>query len=157
DFRDWIEGLGFPVTPIGPEVRSSAARSYSATPAPSAPERGRQLVEASVATQFETIAAAAEGCDLIVAATALQVAARSVAERMRIRYFSEAYCPVVLPSPYHAPPPMPPRPGHTEPATADNRELWTRNAERFDDLFGPALNSHRASLGLAPVADVRSH
>src|SRR5262249_10588393 len=110
-----------------------------------------------VATQFETIAAAAEGCDLIVAATALQVAARSVAERMRIRYIFAAYCPVVLPSPYHAPPPMPPRPGHTEPATADNRELWTRTAERFDDLFGPALNSHRASLGLAPVADVRSH
>ena len=23
DFRDWIEGLGMPVTPIGPEVRST--------------------------------------------------------------------------------------------------------------------------------------
>ena len=23
DFRDWIEGLGLPVTPIGPELRST--------------------------------------------------------------------------------------------------------------------------------------
>ena len=49
-------------------------------------------------------------------------------------------------------------PGQTPaPATADNRELWARDAERFNDLFGAALNSHRASLGLAPVSDVRSH
>src|SRR5262249_12556255 len=42
-------------------------------------------------------------------------------------------------------------------ATADNRELWARDAERFHDLFGPALNVHRASIGLGPVSDTRSH
>jgi vancomycin aglycone glucosyltransferase len=66
DFRDWIDGLGFPVTPIGPELRAMMAAMPAAT-SPSAvpftPERGRQLVEASVAAQFETVAAAAEGCD----------------------------------------------------------------------------------------------
>lgn len=41
---------------------------------------------AFVATQFETIAAAAHDCDVIVAATALQIGARSVAERVRIPY-----------------------------------------------------------------------
>jgi UDP:flavonoid glycosyltransferase YjiC (YdhE family) len=69
DFRDWIESLGFPVTPVGPDVRTSAASSPPATPAPSSPERLRQVVEATVATQFETIAAAAQGCDVIVATT----------------------------------------------------------------------------------------
>ena len=52
-----------------------------------------------------------------------------------------------------------PLPGQT-PATAapaDNRELWAQDAERFNDSFGAALNSHRAALGLAPVSDVRSH
>ena len=158
DFRDWIDSLGIPVTPIGPELRKAAASSPPATPAPLSPERRRQLMEATVATQFETIAAAAQGCDIIVAATALQVAARSVAERMGIPYVFAAYCPTVLPSPHHAPPPLPHLLGQTPaPATADNRELWARDAERFNDLFGTALNSHRASIGLAPVSDVRSH
>jgi vancomycin aglycone glucosyltransferase len=161
DFREWIDSLGFPVTPIGPELRKLTAASPPATPAPPAPlspERRRQLAEGTVATQFETIAAAAQGCDMIVGATALQIAARSVAERMGIPYIFAAYCPNVLPSPHHAPPPLPPLPGQTPaPATADNRELWARDAERFNDLFGTALNSHRASMGLAPVRDVRSH
>jgi len=32
-----------------------------------------------------------------------------------------------------------------------------RDAERFNGLFGDVLNAHRASLGLSPVSDVRSH
>jgi len=158
DFRAWSESFGIAVTAIGPEVRKTAALSPSGTPVRPSPERRRQLAEATVATQFETILAAAQGCDVIVAATALQIAARSVAEQMGIPYFFAAYCPIVLPSPHHAPPPLPPLPGQTPaPATADNRELWVRDTERFNDLFGPALNSHRALLGLAPVGDVRSH
>ena len=142
--------------------RSRAAQDDGRQPTghsgPLSPERRRQMAEGTVATQFETIAAAAQGCDIIVGATALQIAARSVAEKMGIPYVFAAYCPTVLPSPHHAPPPLPPLPGQTPaPATADNRELWARDAERFNDLFGAALNSHRASMGLAPVSDVRSH
>ncbi len=158
DFQDWIAGLGLPVTPVGPELRKMTAASPPAGSAAPSLERRRQLAEATVATQFETIAAAAEGCDFIVAATALQIAARSVAEKMGIPYVFVAYCPIVLPSPHHAPPPLPPIPGQTPaPATADNRELWDRDAERFNDLFGSALNSHRASIGLAPISDARSY
>ena len=39
-----------------------------------------------MAAQFETVAQAAKGCDIIVAATALQIAARSVAETQGIPY-----------------------------------------------------------------------
>jgi vancomycin aglycone glucosyltransferase len=114
-------------------------------------------VDGTVAIQFATIEAAAEGCDVIVGATALQVAARSIAERMGIPYVFAAYCPVVLPSPHHAPPPLP-MPGQMPaPATADHRELWARDAERVAGTFGAALNAHRVSLGLAPVCDVRRH
>src|SRR5512135_964511 len=75
DFREWIESLGIPVTPMGPEVRKFAAsRPMATTPqAPPTPEQRRQMGEATVATQFETITAAAQGCDVIVAATALQI------------------------------------------------------------------------------------
>lgn len=159
DFREWIERLGIPVTPIGPEVRKFAASRPMATQPQIrlTPEQRQQMAEATVATQFETVTAAAQGCDIIVAATALQIAARSVAERMGIPYVFAAYSPTVLPSPHHPPPALPPLPGQTPPSTNDNRELWALNATRFNDLFGAALNAHRASLGLAAVSDVRSH
>ena len=158
DFTDWIDGLGFPVTPIGPELRKLTTATPPANPAPLSPERRRELAEASVATQFQTVAAAAQGCDVIVAATALQIAARSVAEKMRIPYVFVAYCPNVLPSAHHAPPVLPALPGQPPlPVTADNHELWARDSERFKGLFGAVLNAHRASIGLAPVDDVRSH
>ena len=157
DFREWIESLDLPVTPIGPEVRRFAAPSPSAPRTPPSPELRRQMAEATVATQFETITAAAQGCDVILGATALQIAARSIAELMKVPYVFAAYCPVVLPSPHHAPPPLP-LPGQMPaPVTADTRELWAREAERFNETFGTALNSHRASRGLAPVRDVRGH
>jgi vancomycin aglycone glucosyltransferase len=74
---------------------------------------------------------------------------------MGIRYVFAAYCPVTLPSPHHAPPKVI---GWTpKDATADNRTLWAEDAERWNERWGPALNSHRASAGLAPVTDVRSH
>jgi vancomycin aglycone glucosyltransferase len=154
DFQGWIESLGLPVTPIGPAVRSTGKASPSA--APPTPEQRRQMMEAAVATQFETITPAAQGCDLIVGATALQIAAPSVAERMGIPYVFVAYCPAVLPSPHHAPPVLGMLGDAPAPTPADYAALWARDAERFN-MFGPALNAHRASLGLSPVSDVRGH
>ena len=102
DFREWIESLGMPVTPIGPNVRSTAKASASTNPP--TPEQRRQAIEDTVATQFETIAAAAQDCNVIIGAPALQVAAPSITEKKGIPYFFVAYCPAVLPSPHHAPP-----------------------------------------------------
>lgn len=157
DFRGWIESFGIPVISIGPELRKLTAASPPATPPPPSPEVRRQMVEATVATQFETIAGAAQGCDVIVGATALQIAAPSVAEKLGIPYVFTAYCPTVLPSPHHAPIPLGMLGDTPAPATADNRELWDRDAERINDLFGAALNRHRESVGLGPVGDVRGH
>src|SRR4029079_2722723 len=78
DFKLWIERLGFPVTSIGPELRWTGKTSPFSSPP--TPEQRRQMMEGTVAAQFETVDAAAQGCDVIVAATALQIAARSVAE-----------------------------------------------------------------------------
>lgn len=157
DFQPWIAGLGLPVTTIGPEVRRMTAARPRAASAPMSPEQRQQLADASVAAQFETIATAATGCDVIVAATALQIAARSVAEKLGIRYLFAAYCPIVFPSPHHAPPPMPPLPGEVPLPADGNAARWSRDTERFNTLFGPSLNAHRTSLGLSPVIDVRRH
>src|SRR5262245_10637897 len=156
DFREWIESLGFAVTPIGPEVRKAQANLAPSGGAIS-PERLRQLAEESVATQFQTIATAAQGCAVIVGATAIQVAAPSVAEQLGIPYVFTAYCPAVLPSPHHAPPPLRSRGQTPAPPTADNRELWAADALRVHATFGLALNANRTPIGLAPVTDVRGH
>jgi vancomycin aglycone glucosyltransferase len=153
DFRDWIEGLGMPVVPIGPELRPTAAPARSGGPAQFSPEQRRHLIEGTVAAQFATIPAAARGCDAIVGCGALQVAARSVAETLGIRYVHAHYCPITLPSPHHAPPPL----GFPVDETAGNRELWERDAQRWNADWGPALNAHRVAAGLAPVDDVRGH
>ena len=157
DFREWIEGFGFAVTPIGPELRKLTASSPPPGSAPPDAGRTRQLAEFTVASQFETVAAAAKGCEVVIAATALQIAARSVAEAQGALYIFAGYCPAVFPSPHHPPPPLPPLPGQTAADPADNRELWARDAARFNELFGPALNSRRTALGLPPVEDVRGH
>ena len=155
DFRDWIAGLGFDVVPIGPELRSTGKIDPNA-PRPT-PEQIRRMMEGTVAAQFDTITAAALGCDVIVGATALQIAARSVAERMGIAYVFAAYCPCVLPSPHHAPPVLPML-GHVpNPSPNQYVELWDEDAQRSNATWGPLLDARRTSLGLAPVGDVRAH
>ena len=155
DFCDWIESLGMFVTPIGPELRSTGRANPTATRP--TPEQRRQMMVDTVATQFETIAAAAQGCDVIVGATALQIAAPSIAEQMGIPYVFVAYCPMVLPSPHHAPSVLGMLGDTPIPTKNDYRDLWVQDTQRWNDLWGSLLNSHRASLGLAPVSDVRSH
>ena len=94
DFREWIGTLGIPFVPVGPEVRQTAAPSPSAAQTPPAPEHLRQLMEDTVAGQFEAITAAARGCDILVAGMALQFALHSVAEQMGIPYVYAAWCPI---------------------------------------------------------------
>lgn len=155
DFREWIEGLGMAVAPIGPELRSTGKASNLATP-PTVEQR-RQMIEGTVNTQFETLAAAAEGCDLIVGATALQVAAPSVAEKSGVPYVFAAYCPAVLPSPHHAPPVLGMLGDKPSPAPSEYAKLWEQDAQRWNDTWGALLSAKRASLGLPPLRDVRGY
>ncbi|AHI00440.1 glycosyltransferase [Kutzneria albida] len=155
DFRDWVEGLGIPFTPVGPELSSTGKTSPSAVPP--TPEQRGQLVAASVAAQFEAVTEAAAGCDVIVAGGYLMIAARTVAEQMGIRYVMASYCPTALPSPHHAPPVYPMLGEKPADGSIDNRTLWARDAQRWNNTWGALLNSHRSAAGLAPVTDVRSY
>jgi vancomycin aglycone glucosyltransferase len=158
DFRDWITNLGIPFVPIGPEVRATATSSSPVARTGPTPEQRRQMVEGTIATQFVTLGEAAKGCDVLVACGYLLVAGRSVAEQMGLRYFLAGYCPIAFPSPHHAPPPLSGWVSGWSPTDgADHRARWAQDAQRWDDTWGPALNKHRASAGLAAVTDVRSH
>jgi len=155
DFRGWIEGLGIAVIPIGPELRS-AAQPQAAGAVPT-PEQRRQMMEGTVTAQFDTIAVAAEGCDLILGATALQIAAPSIAEKLGIPYVFAAFCPAVLPSPHHAPPVLAMLGDAPALATTEYGKLWDQDARRWNEMWASLLNVHRAGLGLASIADVRRH
>jgi len=76
-----------------------------ATPPPAAglPRRAAELV----AAQSGAVAAAAAGCDALVAAGMRQFAARSVTGKLGIRSVYASYQPVTLPSPHRPPQPRP--------------------------------------------------
>jgi vancomycin aglycone glucosyltransferase len=86
DLRDWVEGLGFPFTPIGPQMRgmvgAPVTKPAGSAPPPS-PEQMRGQVEATLARESATLTEAARGCDVIVAAAGRPlIPARSVAETL---------------------------------------------------------------------------
>lgn len=154
DFRQWAESLGVAYVPVGPELSGTARRSTGTVPMP---EQRRQMIESTVAAQFEAVGRAAEGCDAIVGGGGLAIAARSVAEQRGIGYFYAAFVPVTLPSAHHAPPVLGTLGEKPADGTIDNRTLWDRDAERWNAVFREALNARRATVGLSPVRDMRDH
>ncbi len=143
--------VGVPLVSAGPPVRPLVRGAARPSPA-DLPRLAAEIM----AVQFETLAAAAEGSEALLATGLLPAAAsaRSVVEKLGIRYVYAAYCPVFLPSPHHSPTPFPGRPFPSD--VTDNRMLWDLNAQVANELFGAALNTNRASIGLPSVDNVYS-
>ncbi|SHF92332.1 glycosyltransferase [Streptoalloteichus hindustanus] len=150
DFAERLAEVDVPMVPAGPSMRQAVtgANRWKAT---DLSQRAAELV----ATQFETVIAAAEGCDVLVATGLFPAAAavRSVAEKLGTGYVYVSFFPSMLPSPHHPPHPWPGRPQPAE--VADNRELWELNAQSMNELFGEVINNHRASVGLPLVDHIR--
>ncbi|KFG01995.1 glycosyl transferase [Streptomyces scabiei] len=151
EFARRLAGVGVPLVPFGPSVR---ALMTAATPptAGGVPRRAAELL-----AQFDTVAEAAEGCDVLVATGLLPAAAcvRSVADKLGIPYVYASFQSVSLPSPHHPPMQRPGKP--LPPDVTDNRALWDLDAQSANDLFREVINAHRTSIGLPLVEDVRDH
>jgi vancomycin aglycone glucosyltransferase len=93
---------------------------------PTAHERPQRIAD-FIAAQYDTMAATAAGCDVIVATAMSQFVGPSVAEELGIPYRYVLFCPDVLDG---------------------------LDGVGFTELFGKPINTHRASIGLPPVADV---
>jgi len=117
NFLDWARALGFTATSVGVEMRAPKAGAPAPRPLPDL-----------IADQFDSIAPAAKGCDVILGANAHQYAAPSIAELHRIPYVNALYAPTALPG-------------------DDNTRAW--NARALD-----RVNANRARLGLTPIKDV---
>ena len=152
DCAERLAEVGVPLVPVGPPVHSLV---HGAEP-PSLADVPRRAAEL-IAAWFDKVPAAAGGCDALVATglTPAVVGARSVAEKLGIPSVYVSYCPIFLPSPHHPPQPPPGRP--FPPDVTDNRVLHDLEVQGYNALFGDALNTHRASIGLPPVDNVRAY
>src|SRR5690349_12412159 len=152
DCAERLAEVGVPLVPAGPPVHSLVHAAKPPSPG-DIPRRAAELI----AAWFGTVLAAAEGCDAVVASgvTPAVVGARSVADKLGIPCVSVSYCPIFLPSSHH---PLQPPPGRLfPPGVTDRRALHDLEVQGYNELFGEALNTHRAAAGLPPVDDVRGY
>jgi vancomycin aglycone glucosyltransferase len=150
EFVDLLAGVGLPLVPFGDSWRAMVAEVT-----PSEAELRRYL-DGLIAAQFDVVAAAAQGCDLLLATgfPPVTAGARSVAERLGVHYVYASYQPTILPSPHHPPPTYL---GQFTPGLIDNRMLWQMDAHNMNGLFSDTLNGHRAAWDLQPVNDIRAY
>ena len=153
DFAELLARVDVPLVVAGRSVRALVHGENGVKP--STPADAPRVAAELVATQFDTVAAAAEGCDALVATGLMPAGQRSIAEMLGIPYVCVAFMPGVLPSPHQTPLPRPGRP--FPPGETDNRVLWDIDAERVQALYGAPLNAHRTAMGLPPVDNVRDH
>lgn len=150
EFVALLDRAGVPLVPLGPTVRSVV----TGTRPPNAADAFR-LAPELVAARFDTLTAAAEGCDVLVATGLMPAGARSVAEKLGIPYVYVCFHPFGLPSPHLRPGARPGTPSPQE--ESDLKVLWEQDDQRVNALYGEAENTHRAAIGLPPVRSVRDH
>ncbi len=136
DSREWLTGEAAAVH--GGPLRLHAAMG--------------RFFHAALAHQFECVAEAARGADLIVGG-GVQLGAPSVAEALGVPYRFVAYCPQVFPSQEY--PPFVVERDVRSPLV--NRALWRFFISTFSILARGALNRQRRALGLGKVGDIYAH
>ena len=150
DFVALADRAGVPFVPLGPTVHSVVAGER-----PPAAHDAFRLAAELVAARFETLTEVAGGADALVATGLLPAGAPDVAEHLGIRYVYAAFHIFGLPSRHFAPGM---RPGTPSPeGETDLRVLWEQDALRVNELYGPAVNRHRAAIGLSPLDNVRDY
>ncbi|MFG2911875.1 glycosyltransferase [Kitasatospora sp. NPDC048298] len=151
EFSARLAEVGVEPVPAGQSIRALVS---GPPPAPSGfSERAARLVE-----QFHAAVLGAAEPGGAVVATGLFPAvagAQAAAERLGARFAYVALQPTVLPSPHHRPFEYPMAP--YLPEVTDRRELWELNIGTMNALFGEAVNTHRAAVGLPAVDNVRDH
>lgn len=119
EFTELLARAGVPLVPF--------AKPWRSWERPPTAEERQQRVADFIAAQYDTVAEAAAGCDVIVATAMSQFVGPSVAEKLSIPYRYVLFCPDVLDG---------------------------LDGHGFNELFGTPINTHRASIGLPPVGDV---
>ncbi|KJY42776.1 glycosyl transferase [Streptomyces sp. NRRL B-1568] len=150
EFAALLAGVGVELVPLGPSVRSVVCGER-----PPTAQDAFRLAPELVAARFDTLTAAAEGCDALLATGLMPAGARDVAEKLGIPYVYACFHPFGVPSRHFRPGPRPGTPSPRE--ETDHKVLWEQDAQRVNALYGEALNRHRTAIGLPPVDNVRDY
>jgi vancomycin aglycone glucosyltransferase len=139
---------------MGVEMRMPAqGAGTTQTLTPEELRRLRASMPDLISDQFETIGAAADGCDVIVGANAHQYAGPSIAEREGIGCVTAVYAPVSLPSPDLPPPPVPGQAAEgATPVSIEDR--WRNTAKVWNERALERINHNRLRLGMDSIDDV---
>jgi vancomycin aglycone glucosyltransferase len=153
DFADLLDRVGVPLVPAGRPVRDMVRQVFTGSRPPSAAD----LAAGVIAAQAGAVAAAAEGCDVLVAAglTTAAAGAQAVCEQRGLRYLHAAYAPCYLPSAHFPPLGLHGQP--VPPGVTGSRALWDLNARGMNAVFRAPVNAYRASIGLPAVDSVRDY
>ncbi|MDD5306224.1 MAG: glycosyltransferase [Deltaproteobacteria bacterium] len=154
DFEAEAGRLGFAFHAVGRSAEAflhNESAAVVARPIERLKVTSRYLVE-ELSVQFEGLARAAKGAELVVGAS-LQFAARSVAEALGLPCRFVVFCPQALRSASHPPVIVP---WQSMPGSA-NLFLWRASDLFYDRLLTKALNRCRADLGLASVRRYTGH
>ncbi len=144
NFIKWVGDLGFEALPMGVEMRA---------PRPGTTPRTPPVLPDLIRDQFDTIEAAANGCNLIVGCGVHQYAVRSIAELHGIPCVVAAYAPVSLPCLNLTPPGIAEQPRDDE----TNLRLWKEAKQSWNNRSLDRVNTNRARLNLGAVEDVLDH
>ncbi|MFD8951956.1 glycosyltransferase [Streptomyces xanthophaeus] len=143
EFAVLLERAGVALVPVGPTVRSVTAGAKPPTAA-----HAVKLASDLVAEGFGTLAAAAEGCDVVLANGMMAAAgARGAAERWGIPYVYACYHVRGLPPRKTAPE------ASGQPAKDAAAKAHWEQGQKATAMFADALGSHREGVGLPPVSD----
>ncbi len=122
EFAELLARAGVPFVPFAKSWRSWAESPSTAEErVPSVDD----FVAEHIAATYDTLATAAEGCDLVVASGMLHFVAKSVAEKVGIPQRFVIFCPSLL------------------------------AAQGWHALVNAPINGHRASIGLPPITDAQ--
>jgi vancomycin aglycone glucosyltransferase len=156
-FEERFAGVGVPMVPVGQSQRAMldgmrAMRQRTTWPSPE--EVSRRDAE-EIATQFDEVQPAVEGCDAVVASGVPRAvfAVRSMAEKLGIPYFYAAYCPIYLPLP-DGPPLVERGDGWPPPGVTDPQVVRDLRDQGYTKRFGGPVDSQRAAIGLPPVENL---
>jgi vancomycin aglycone glucosyltransferase len=153
DFAELMGRIGVPFAPLGWPIRALATGAVTG----SAPKGLAEITGELTAMAYESVVAAAEHAELIVATGSLPAAAgaRAAAEQLDIGYRFVSFAPCYIPSPH-----FPPAPWHNQvvpEGVTDNGELWRLQAEHLQSMLGGFINTHRVSIGLPATEDIKAH
>ncbi len=154
NFEAWVKSLGFEFAPLGADMQVYMEENREVMTGNPIKMLGAMThyFSEQIPLQIKQLVPVCQGAKALLWG-GLALAAPSIAQHLRQPILGVLYATCMLPSSRHPPPMVP---WHGMPDWM-NELLWRANRLLGDKLALGTLNAARSSIGLPPVAHLRSH